>query len=561
MQEFRDVAESFQHELVGKSIRAGGYGQGEFVGRHGGMKKSYREVAAFKESPRAIAEAIDRQSGKLYDKVKEAFEHEAKQEGFKPARKRSPGKPTVPPHEGRSYCKHCRVMHTKGQHRFHGAGSYHQTHLFSFGGNPGGPMLTTAGAKRVFSGLMAKARERTLTAREKEALAIARQTLRQRAKPAMCNPRAKTPTVFDVYVSGQLFRFFKRSEALRAAARAQSAGEKVEVDFHKIGKSTRAPRVVSPAKRNPDKAGAHSAAFKNFVEHLGYLPASMRPEYLEGLYEFYENPKNKWEHLEWLKWKKGRKLFPDTPGRGLFNPGGRRRNPPSEVAQTIYRQLGGGRFVAMTGAKNLVSSENSLSFRLPIGTYRSVRIELTPLDTYAVTFYDRRKREKGQPNEKELPNVYADQLIDVIEFNTGLRLSLGNPGRRPSARKNPGGRRFGSLPIGSKFYFQLDFGKSHPRPYYKVQRFGAALRPDDPASVSVRASEMVLVEAYPPPAPMPNPGGRGKVIYGQVIEIVCRRTGPHRCDAACKRVNHTYRHVFKTKPEIRGLSDGRLMIG
>src|SRR5262245_54351210 len=32
--------------------------------------------------------------------------------------------------------KVCGFPHGKGAHRFHGKGSYHQTHLFSFGGNP-----------------------------------------------------------------------------------------------------------------------------------------------------------------------------------------------------------------------------------------------------------------------------------------------------------------------------------------------------------------------------------------------------------------------------------------
>ena len=96
------------------------------------------------------------------------------------------------------------------------------------------------------------------------------------------------------------------------------------------------------------------------------------------------------------------------------------------VAQTIFKQLGGYRFVAMTGAKNLMSGENSLQFRLPSNFatdgINSVVITLDPSDTYTVRF----GKIRGTTYKVicELQDVYCDMLCDIFESHTGLRTSL-----------------------------------------------------------------------------------------------------------------------------------------
>lgn len=101
-----------------------------------------------------------------------------------------------------------------------------------------------------------------------------------------------------------------------------------------------------------------------------------------------------------------------------------------EIANEILRQLGGGKFLAMTGAKNLIGHERALSLRIPMRTKNGanyLKITLTHRDTYDMEFGSVRGVKytvKGR-----LTDVYNDQLRPVFEAETGLYTSLGTMGR------------------------------------------------------------------------------------------------------------------------------------
>ena len=92
------------------------------------------------------------------------------------------------------------------------------------------------------------------------------------------------------------------------------------------------------------------------------------------------------------------------------------------VADTILQQIGGSRFLAMTGAKNLTANGTGLTFRLPANFAKNginvVRIDLTPADDYNVTFY--RVRGTKVTTVAEVAMVYADNLARVFTAETGL---------------------------------------------------------------------------------------------------------------------------------------------
>jgi hypothetical protein len=96
-----------------------------------------------------------------------------------------------------------------------------------------------------------------------------------------------------------------------------------------------------------------------------------------------------------------------------------------EVARTILSQLGGNKFMAMTGAKNLVGSEDALCMHLPRNKSgaKYLRIEITMSDTYNVIF---RKHGKNYtfPIAAKFENVYAEMLQKIFTEVTGFDTKL-----------------------------------------------------------------------------------------------------------------------------------------
>ena len=93
--------------------------------------------------------------------------------------------------------------------------------------------------------------------------------------------------------------------------------------------------------------------------------------------------------------------------------------------ETILRQLGGNRFVAMTGAKNLgTSTKKDLSFSIGRNAKKvtHVHIKLTSMDLYDVEFINMRGAKRKVI--KKVKGVYGDMLPKIFQKYTGMRTRL-----------------------------------------------------------------------------------------------------------------------------------------
>ncbi len=97
-----------------------------------------------------------------------------------------------------------------------------------------------------------------------------------------------------------------------------------------------------------------------------------------------------------------------------------------EIANIILGQLGGNRFIAMTGANSFSFGENGeLTFKYPHRkgfAISGVKIAVNAMDLYDMEFIDLNR--KNEFTRETVENVYCDQLQDVFASKTGLRTSL-----------------------------------------------------------------------------------------------------------------------------------------
>jgi hypothetical protein len=91
------------------------------------------------------------------------------------------------------------------------------------------------------------------------------------------------------------------------------------------------------------------------------------------------------------------------------------------------RQLGGNKFIAMTGAKNFVYSEkdNYISFKIPRAAQNInfIKITLNAMDTYDIEFGHISGKLEYKVI-KQIDGIYNDQLQSIFTQETKLYTSL-----------------------------------------------------------------------------------------------------------------------------------------
>lgn len=101
------------------------------------------------------------------------------------------------------------------------------------------------------------------------------------------------------------------------------------------------------------------------------------------------------------------------------------------VAKTILQQIGGRRFIAMTGSKNFIDLGNGLKMDITRNKTSANRLEIIldkGTDTYTMKFYRHTFSKKTfKVSTKEIAlheGIYCDMLEEMFTSTTGLYTRL-----------------------------------------------------------------------------------------------------------------------------------------
>ena len=97
-----------------------------------------------------------------------------------------------------------------------------------------------------------------------------------------------------------------------------------------------------------------------------------------------------------------------------------------QIAKTILQQLGGNKFIAMTGSKNFLAMENGI--RMNLVPNRSgakwLKIKLNAMDTYDIEFFSVKRGTSDIVIKAKFKGIYCDQLQQIFTQVTGLYTRL-----------------------------------------------------------------------------------------------------------------------------------------
>ena len=96
----------------------------------------------------------------------------------------------------------------------------------------------------------------------------------------------------------------------------------------------------------------------------------------------------------------------------------------AQIAKTILQQLGGNKFIAMTGAKNLGHTNKGLQMKIGRNSkgITHVIINLKASDTYEMEFI--KLRGASRKVVKKVSGVYNDMLGKIFTKYTGMHTRL-----------------------------------------------------------------------------------------------------------------------------------------